>query len=328
MLPGFLIVGAQRCGTTSMYRTLSQHPAVLKAVLHKGVHYFDTGYDHGLAWYQGHFPLRARAAAARRVTGDEPADVRVQPVLPVPPAGRGADRRRPPRRQAARRWSATRSSGPTPRTPTRSPAASRPSRSSVPWTWRRNGWPGRPRRSPPSPAITATATSTTATGPAAATPSSWKGWRHWSAVTGCTWWTAGRSSTIPNGSTMTSCVPGPAEPRVPRLRAAQRPPALAHARVAAGRAQRLFPAATTRSWPTGSGGRRPGGDQQPHRERQVLPQVPAEQPPRLAGQPPGPLQPGLPAPIPAPGAAPRPRTGWPPRSPRTTSPAGPGPAPR
>ena len=72
MLPGFLIVGAQRCGTTSMYRTLSQHPAILKAVLHKGVHYFDTGYDHGLAWYQGHFPLRARAAAVRRVTGDHP----------------------------------------------------------------------------------------------------------------------------------------------------------------------------------------------------------------------------------------------------------------
>ena len=72
MLPGFLIVGAQRCGTTSMYRTLSQHPAILKAVLHKGVHYFDTGYDHGLAWYQGHFPLRARAAAVRRATGETP----------------------------------------------------------------------------------------------------------------------------------------------------------------------------------------------------------------------------------------------------------------
>jgi hypothetical protein len=72
MLLGFLIVGAQRCGTTSMYRTLSQHPAILKAVLHKGVHYFDTGYDHGLAWYQGHFPLRARAAAVRRATGETP----------------------------------------------------------------------------------------------------------------------------------------------------------------------------------------------------------------------------------------------------------------
>jgi len=72
MLPGFLIVGAQRGGTTSMYRTLDQHPAILKAVLHKGVHYFDTGYGHSLAWYQGHFPLRARAARARRATGDVP----------------------------------------------------------------------------------------------------------------------------------------------------------------------------------------------------------------------------------------------------------------
>jgi hypothetical protein len=72
MLPGFLIVGAQRGGTTSMYRTLDAHPAILKAVLHKGVHYFDTGYDHSLGWYQGHFPLRARAALARRATGDVP----------------------------------------------------------------------------------------------------------------------------------------------------------------------------------------------------------------------------------------------------------------
>ncbi|MGD0064564.1 MAG: sulfotransferase domain-containing protein [Streptosporangiaceae bacterium] len=72
MLPGFLIVGAQRCGTTSMYRTLSQHPAILKAVLHKGIHYFDTGYDHGLPWYQGHFPLRAHAALVRRSSGEVP----------------------------------------------------------------------------------------------------------------------------------------------------------------------------------------------------------------------------------------------------------------
>jgi hypothetical protein len=72
MLPGFLIMGAQRCGTTSMYRTLSQHPAVLKAVLHKGIHYFDTGYGHNMAWYQGHFPLRARAALARRAAGEPP----------------------------------------------------------------------------------------------------------------------------------------------------------------------------------------------------------------------------------------------------------------
>jgi len=72
MLPAFLIVGAQRSGTTSMYRTLSQHPAVLKAVWHKGVHYFDTDYARGLGWYQAHFPLRGRARRATRAAGTAP----------------------------------------------------------------------------------------------------------------------------------------------------------------------------------------------------------------------------------------------------------------
>jgi hypothetical protein len=69
MLPGFLIAGAQRCGTTSMYRTLSQHPAVVKAVLHKGVHYFDMNYDRGSSWYRAHFPLRAAGRRAGRIAG-------------------------------------------------------------------------------------------------------------------------------------------------------------------------------------------------------------------------------------------------------------------
>lgn len=69
MLPGFLIVGAQRCGTTSLYRALSQHPAILKAVLHKGVHYFDTDYGRGMSWYRAHFPLKAHARRAQQSTG-------------------------------------------------------------------------------------------------------------------------------------------------------------------------------------------------------------------------------------------------------------------
>ena len=70
MLPSFLICGGQRCGTTSMYRALAQHPAVLKAVLHKGVHYFDVSYQRGMRWYQGHFPLRHTAERlSRRLNG-------------------------------------------------------------------------------------------------------------------------------------------------------------------------------------------------------------------------------------------------------------------
>ncbi len=69
MLPSFLICGGQRCGTTSLYRALAAHPLVLKAVLHKGVHYFDTNYHHGMNWYQGHFPLRMTTTRAEKEYG-------------------------------------------------------------------------------------------------------------------------------------------------------------------------------------------------------------------------------------------------------------------
>lgn len=72
LLPSFLICGGQRCGTTSMYRALAAHPAVLKAVLHKGVHYFDVGYGHGPRWYQGHFPTRRSAARRSQTLGGVP----------------------------------------------------------------------------------------------------------------------------------------------------------------------------------------------------------------------------------------------------------------
>lgn len=72
MTPGFLIVGAQRCGTTSMYKAITRHPSVLPAVLHKGAHYFDTGYDRGEAWYRGHFPLQVTARRVQRETGTAP----------------------------------------------------------------------------------------------------------------------------------------------------------------------------------------------------------------------------------------------------------------
>jgi hypothetical protein len=68
MLPSFLIVGQARCGTTSMFDVLEQHPAVFHSLLpKKEVHYFDLDYGHSLAWYQCHFPL---VASARRATRD------------------------------------------------------------------------------------------------------------------------------------------------------------------------------------------------------------------------------------------------------------------
>lgn len=69
MTPSFLICGGQRCGTTSLYRALAAHPVVLKAVLHKGVHYFDTSYRRGMGWYKGHFPLQRTALRVKQRYG-------------------------------------------------------------------------------------------------------------------------------------------------------------------------------------------------------------------------------------------------------------------
>jgi hypothetical protein len=75
MTPDFLIVGAQRCGTTSLFRGLAEHPSVVPPLMHKGVHFFDTpdAYARGVRWYRGHFPLRAvadRRAQGRAMTGE------------------------------------------------------------------------------------------------------------------------------------------------------------------------------------------------------------------------------------------------------------------
>jgi hypothetical protein len=69
LLPTFLLIGAQRAGTTSLHRALLGHPAVVGPVLHKGVHYFDVAYPRGVRWYRGHFPT---SAVARRRAGGPP----------------------------------------------------------------------------------------------------------------------------------------------------------------------------------------------------------------------------------------------------------------
>lgn len=58
VLPDTIVVGAQRCGTTSLFRALSQHPHVVRPTFNKGVNYFDLNHHRGRAWYAGHFPLR------------------------------------------------------------------------------------------------------------------------------------------------------------------------------------------------------------------------------------------------------------------------------
>ncbi len=62
LLPDFVIIGAAKAGTTSLYGWLSEHPFVMPAT-QKEVHYFDYNSYRGEYWYRAHFPLEAERAA-------------------------------------------------------------------------------------------------------------------------------------------------------------------------------------------------------------------------------------------------------------------------
>lgn len=98
--PDFLVIGAQRAGTTTLYRLLSEHPGIIRPTVSKGIGYFDVHYGKGLRWYLSHFPLnvghkKARLAfessgyylfhplAAERIAHDRP-DIRVVAMLRDP----------------------------------------------------------------------------------------------------------------------------------------------------------------------------------------------------------------------------------------------------
>ena len=53
-LPDTVIIGAQKCGTSSLYYFLSQHPDVARPTK-KEIHYFDKYYQRGIGWYRLHF---------------------------------------------------------------------------------------------------------------------------------------------------------------------------------------------------------------------------------------------------------------------------------
>lgn len=53
-LPNFVIVGAARSGSTSLYRHLRAHPEVFLP-RRKELHYFDKHWNDGLDWYRSHY---------------------------------------------------------------------------------------------------------------------------------------------------------------------------------------------------------------------------------------------------------------------------------
>lgn len=56
LFPSFIIFGVPRCGTTSLYNYLIQHPFVEPAIA-KEIGFFEKNYDKGLKWYKQFFPI-------------------------------------------------------------------------------------------------------------------------------------------------------------------------------------------------------------------------------------------------------------------------------
>jgi len=84
--PDFLVIGAQKAGTTSRYAYLLEHPCGEPATK-KEVQYYSVRYSRGPAWYRAHFPTSlTMARTARRhgraITGEASPYYLFHPLVP------------------------------------------------------------------------------------------------------------------------------------------------------------------------------------------------------------------------------------------------------
>src|ERR1700736_1276370 len=56
LLPDFIIIGAQKGGTTSLYLYLTEHPNIGGARM-KEINFFDKNFQRGIWWYRAQFPV-------------------------------------------------------------------------------------------------------------------------------------------------------------------------------------------------------------------------------------------------------------------------------
>ena len=65
--PDFIIIGATKCGTTSLFSYLNQHPKILSPHK-KEINFFNRNFELGIPWYLAHFP--AIADSPEFITGE------------------------------------------------------------------------------------------------------------------------------------------------------------------------------------------------------------------------------------------------------------------
>ena len=80
-LPDFVIIGAAKAGTTSLYDLLTRHPHVEGAAL-KELNYFDDDFEKGIEWYKSHFPSPRWKDGRRSITGEASPRYLFHPSVP------------------------------------------------------------------------------------------------------------------------------------------------------------------------------------------------------------------------------------------------------
>ena len=58
-LPNFIVIGAVRCGTTSLYQNICEHPCVLGAKQDE-IGFFDSNYHLGVDWYKSITKIKSK----------------------------------------------------------------------------------------------------------------------------------------------------------------------------------------------------------------------------------------------------------------------------
>lgn len=69
-LPDFIIVGAQKAGTTSLYDYLDQHANIRMSKPLKEVQYFSYDYHKGINWYRSNFPIKPLLRPEKTLIGE------------------------------------------------------------------------------------------------------------------------------------------------------------------------------------------------------------------------------------------------------------------
>lgn len=79
ILPTFLIIGAQKCGTTTLFENMMKHPNIVRTS-RKEVAYFSWNFNKGIEWYKKIFPMVSDQSTV--ITGEATTNYIWHPLTP------------------------------------------------------------------------------------------------------------------------------------------------------------------------------------------------------------------------------------------------------